>query len=38
MSIILVTFPAAPQINQDEIIKNNNLNLLLEKRTKGSQI
>ena len=37
MSIILVTFPSVPQINQEEIIKEQNFNQLLEKRTIGNQ-
>ena len=37
MSIILVTFPSVPQINQEEILKYNNLNESLEKRTLGNQ-
>ena len=37
MSIILVTFPSVPQINQEEILKYNNLNELLQKRTLGNQ-
>jgi hypothetical protein len=37
MSIILVTFPSVPQINQEEINKENNFNQLLEKRSIGNQ-
>ncbi len=36
LSIILVTFPSVLQINQEEIIKDNNLNESLEKRTLGN--
>ena len=38
MSIILVTFPAVNQeLNKKEIIKDNNLNQQLIKRTKGKE-
>jgi len=35
MTIILVTFPAVPQIKLEELNKDENLNQLIEKRAQG---
>ena len=35
MSIIIVSFPGAPKVTQDEIDKDNNINEKIENRIKG---